>query len=842
MKINKDFLTQAGIFIAFLVGFWIISVFFLLPATQGKVLQQGDMQQVRLMRDAAEKYYEQTGQFPNWNDRVFSGMPGNLITGIPSGSVILKSRPMELFGLIKSPYNFLFIAMMSMFILLLSARVNRWLSAAGAIGYAFMTFTISSYEGGHITKVLAMDVMPGVIAGLVLISRRKYLLGAGILGLYFSMLVGYFHYQIAYYAGIMAGIYMLVELVFALKARENKHALISVGLSVLMLGVGAASNIGKALDTAYYGESTMRGGSAVNSESPKGGPQGKKARKGLDIDYAFSWSYGIDESFTLLIPRYKGGSSQETVPENDLGAEKLPTYFGDMPFTGGPVYMGAILIFLFVLGVVTVLRLLKLPEVDSSTKNQARLFLIFSLLCLAVSLILSWGKNFGINTWFFDNLPYYNKFRTPMMALVIAQLIIPFFGIYGLNLLFSERFNNVERSAAFRKGVIAIGAVVLLALIGIATADFALKTDAETARKMGAKESEQISQVVKTLRDSRSSLVWSDFTRTLLFIGAAGALIWFGIKGHIQKNVLWLGIMALIFVDLFTVARRYLTDENWQEKEEELAIQPTPLELKLQKANKENDRIFDLRYDPFNNNNPAPFFRNVGGYHPAKMSRYQDIISFGITPNGGQLNGDWVMNNKTLDMLNCRYVLDNQNGKEDVFIRPTALGHAWFVKSVKTAADAKSALMSLSNLDVRNEAVVEATDKQKPAKSAYAVDSTSVINQSYYSFDTIRYESIANAEGLGVFSEVYYNEKNGGWKAYIDGKETPVLRVNYILRGLDIPAGKHKIMFVYEPSSRAKWINIETLTSYSLLLLALAALVLMALQKENGENMPEKAA
>jgi hypothetical protein len=200
------------------------------------------------------------------------------------------------------------------------------------------------------------------------------------------------------------------------------------------------------------------------------------------------------------------------------------------------------------------------------------------------------------------------------------------------------------------------------------------------------------------------------------------------------------------------------------------------------------------------------------------------------------------MNNKTLDMLNCRYVLDNQNGKEDVFIRPTALGHAWFVKSVKTAADAKSALMSLSNLDVRNEAVVEATDKQKPAKSAYAVDSTSVINQSYYSFDTIRYESIANAEGLGVFSEVYYNEKNGGWKAYIDGKETPVLRVNYILRGLDIPAGKHKIMFVYEPSSRAKWINIETLTSYSLLLLALAALVLMALQKENGEIMPEKAA
>ena len=842
MKINKDFLKQAGIFLGFLVAFWLISVFFLLPATQGKVLQQGDMQQVRLMRDAAEKYYQQNGQFPNWNDRVFSGMPGNLITGIPSGSVILKSRPMELFGLIKSPYNFLFIAMMSMFILLLSARVNRWLSAAGAIGYAFMTFTISSYEGGHITKVLAMDVMPGVIAGLVLISRRKYLLGAGILGLYFSMLVGYFHYQIAYYAGIMAGIYLLIELILALKAKENKHALIALGLSSLMLGVGAISNIGKALDTAYYGESTMRGGSAVNSESPKGGPAGKKARGGLDIDYAFSWSYGIDESFTLLIPRYKGGSSQETVPENDLGAEKLPTYFGDMPFTGGPVYIGAVLVFLFVLGIVVVRRLNKLANVDSDTRKMANLFLYFSLACLAISLILSWGKNFGINTWLFDNLPFYNKFRTPMMALVIAQLVIPFFGIYGLSLLFSDKFNSEERAFVLKRGMIAMGVVLGIALLGILTADFALKTDAATAGKMGAKGTEQVNQVVSTIREARSSLVWSDFVRTLFFVGAAAALIWFGLRGFVKNNLLWVGLSALIFFDLFSVARRYLTEENWQEKEEELAIQPTPKEMELQKGNKDNARVFDLRYDPFNNNNPAPFFRNVGGYHPAKMSRYQDIISYGITPNGGQLSGDWVNNNKTLDMLNCRYVLDNQEGKEGVFVRPTALGNAWFVRSVKTAADPKAALMAINKLDVRNEAVVEATDKVKPAQASYTTDSTAGIKQTYYSFDTIRYEANANAAGLGVFSEVYYNEKNGGWKAYIDGKEAPVLRVNYILRGLDIPTGKHKIMFVYEPASRAKWFTIETVTSYSLLLLALAALVLMGLKKEDEDSGLQKAA
>jgi hypothetical protein len=842
MNLNKEHLKQAGIFLAFLAGFWIISVLFLSPALDGKVLQQGDMQQTRLMRDAAEKYKEVHGEMPNWNDRLFSGMPGSLISGIPQGSLILKSRPIEMFGLVKSPFNFLFVAMFSMFALLMASKVNRWLAAAGALGYAFMTFSISSFEAGHITKVLAMDVMPGVLAGLVLITRRKYLLGAGVLGLFFSMLVGYFHYQIAYYAGIMAGVYLLIELILALRAGETKHALVATGLSALMLGLGAMTNIGKALDTAQYSEATMRGGSAVASEVPKGGPKQQTGRTGLDIDYAFSWSYGIGESMTMLIPGYKGGSSNEKAPENEFEAERLPLYFGELQFTSGPVYIGAVFFLLFILAIVAVLNYLKNSQVAATEKTVAITFMVFALATLLISLILAWGRHFGLNEWFFNNLPYYNKFRTPMMALVIAQVVVPFFGMYGLQLLFSEKFSAADRLKIFKVAGIAAAAVMLLAAGDIMSEDFKSKADMETAKQMGAQAPEQVTQVVGVLKEARSSLVWSDWFRSLLLMAAAAGLVFFAIREKLTKNVLYIGFILLIGFDLIGVSKRYLTEDNWEEKETEFAIEPTPKEAALIRENKDNARILDMRLNPFNDNKPAPFFRNVGGYHPAKLSRYQDIISYCITPNGENMRGDWIDKNNALDMLNCSYVLarGEKGGDEIVYYRQNALGHAWFAQTVKTVSDAKTAIQTLNTMNVRNEVVVESAEKVKPSKSAYSTDSTDVIKQTYYSFDTLVYKSNTKAEALAVFSEVYYNEKNGSWKAFIDGKEATVLRVNYILRGLDIPAGSHEVKFVYTPASRSTWLAIETGTSGLLLLLVFGSLGLW-IRSKNGDSNTEES-
>lgn len=867
MKINKDFLKQAGVFLLFLIGFWLISVIFLLPATDDKALQQGDMQQVRLMVDAANKYTEATEIKPNWNDRLFSGMPANLITGIPTGNLMLKLRPMELFQLVKGPYNFLFVAMLSMFVLLLSCNVNRWLSAAGAIGYAFMTFSISSYEAGHITKVLATDVMPGMLAGLVLITRRKYLLGAGVLGIFFAMLVGYFHYQIAYYAGIVAGIYLLIEMIMALKAGEIKHATIATTLSVVMLGMGAATNIGKAIDTARYSEATMRGGSAVASEVPtKDGPKNQVGRKGLDIDYAFSWSYGIDESMTLLIPGFMGGSSNERISNEDfdqamkdvqdegtaIEIEKLyakrgyraPLYHGDLQFTSGPVYIGAVFIFLFLLAIVAVLRYLTADATDSKDKAIARTLFFFSVATVLVSLMLGWGRYLGLNEWLFNHLPYYNKFRTPMMALVIAQMIIPFFGLYGLQLLLSDRFGENDKKQVWKVSVVAISALMAVAALMFFSEDFKGNDDREImsqvkqqAMKDGQDEVtaiETAKEYVKQIVDMRSGLAWGDWMRSLILIALSAGLIRITVLKNKSRDLLWAGMIILVSFDLMGIAKRYMTEDNWQDKEEEMAIEPTAKESQLIAGNKENRRVFDLRYNPFNDNHPAPFFRNVGGYHPAKLSRYQDIISYCITPNGGQLQGDWINNNNALDMLNCGWVFSrSQDGSgEEIYGRSTALGHAWFVSTVKEVADPKEALLEINKNPANKQVVVEAAEKIKPSAKSYATDSSDVIRQLSYTFDTLKYESVSKANGLAVFSEVYYNEKNGIWKAFVDGKEIPVLRVNYILRATEIPAGKHIIEFVYVPADRSVFKAIETGTSATMLLLVMGALGLMALRKD----------
>jgi hypothetical protein len=670
-----------------------------------------------------------------------------------------------------------------------------------------------------------------------------------VLGVFFGMLVGYFHYQIAYYAGIVAGIYMLIEVVMALKDREVKHALIAAGLSVLMLGMGAATNIGKAVDTARYSEATMRGGSAVASEVPtKDGPKNQVGRKGLDIDYAFSWSYGIEESMTLLIPGYMGGSSNERVSDEEFGQDRAPLYHGDLQFTSGPVYIGAVFIFLFILGVIVVLRYLKTATVESKEKTIALTILVFSLATVLISLMLAWGRHFGLNEWLFNHLPYYNKFRTPMMALVIAQMVIPFFGLYGLQLLLSDRFSEADKKQIWKVSVIAISALMAIAALMLSSEDFKGAEDKDLlgqvrqqAMQSGQDETTAMasaSDYLKQIVDMRSALAWGDWLRSVFLIALAAVLLVFTALKNKSREILWIGMLVLISFDLMSVAKRYLTEDNWQDKEEEVAIEPTAMEAAFMANNKENVRVFDLRFNPFNDNHPAPFFRNVGGYHPAKLSRYQDIISYCITPNGGQLSSDWIFKNNALDMLNCGMIFTpSQDRKgEEMIPRSTALGHAWFVPAVKEVSDPKTALLEINKNPANMQVVVEAAEKLKPSARNYSTDSTDKIKQTYYSFDTLKYESNAKANGLGVFSEIYYSEKNGSWKALIDGKEVPVLRVNYILRATEIPAGKHKIEFVFVPADRSAFKTIETATSLFLLLLVLGALGFMI-----DKNIPKDA-
>ncbi len=842
MNLNKHFLKQAGLFLLFVIGFWFITLWYLAPPSEGMVLKQGDMQQVRLMRYAAEQVKETTGTLPQWNDRLFSGMPGSLITGIEQGSLLLKYKVIELFGLVKSPFNFLFVAMLSMFVLLLSVKVDRWLAAAGAIGYAFMTFSISSYEAGHITKVLAMGAMPGVIGGLALLSQRRYLLGAAVTALFFGMVVNYFHYQIAYYAGIMVGLYFLVELVSAIRSKDFKHMLLSSGIAIVAMGLAVLTCVGKLADTNDYAKATMRGGSAVaEATGAKGAQVGKK---GLDMDYAFSWSYGIDETFTLLVPGFKGGSSNELVSDADFDDTRLPLYFGDLQFTSGPVYLGASLVFLFVFGLMLAFVWKKDKPLDFDAQLNYN-WAIFGLVTFLVSVILGWGRHFFINEFLFDSLPYYNKFRTPMMALVIAQVVVPMIGILGLYrfivLVQGDGLSEVAQKKVFKNTLILagvmVGAVVLLTM----STDFSSpETDKRIAEQGGM-------ETVNKIKDLRSGLVWDDIFRSILFIVALIGLVYLALKKQASTLVAGAVMILLVGFDMIGISKRYLTDDNWEDKETEEAVLPSVIDNQIIANNKDGKRVFDYRggiNGAFNDNRAGAFHRNVGGYHPAKMSRYQDVMSYCIGSSSPTGSGD-IMNNHALDMLNCGFIMGiSQDGKSEIVVpRTTALGHAWFVDSVDEAATAKEALNMINTLNLRKHAVIEGGDYKAGATAGlalgarnFATDSTAAVTRLFYSNDSIAYESNNNQAGLAVFSEIYYNEKNGAWKAFVDGKEAKALRVNYVLRGLEIPAGKHAVTWVYQPADRSMMVNIEWASSALILLLVGGSLVQLMLKKDELEG------
>lgn len=833
MKANKEFLKSAGIFLLFIIGFWAIANWYLSPANDGYALKQGDMQQVRLMKHGAEQVKEQTGHYPMWNDRLFSGMPSSLITGVEQGSVLLKYRVIELFSMVKSPFNFLFVAMISMFILLLSVNANPFLAAAGAIGYAFMTFSISSYEAGHITKVLSMGAMPGVFAGLVYLSKRKYLLGTALTAFFFATVVMYFHYQIVYYTGIMMVIYFIIQWAMAIYTKEFKPVFMASVLAVLASVLGTLTCIGKLKDTNDYAKETMRGGSAV-AEDGAGKAQGAQVGKnGLDRDYAFAWSYGIDETFTLLIPGFKGGSSGELVSDDRFGDDvRLPLYFGDLQFTSGPVYAGAAMMGLFIIGLVLAFREFKRQPNETGTQLFFALSM-FGLLAFLVSVLLSWGKYFPMNDWLFDNLPYYNKFRTPMMALVIAQVVIPLVGFMGLGRLI-EDVNKGSLDEKFSKSflknaVIAVAAVIGLAVLIVFSGDVNAPNDSELLKGENGRET------LNAVKELRSKLVNGDILRSLFLMLAGLGVVWGIMKKQINGTLAGIVLIVLVSYDMIGVSKRYLTDENWEEAETEESILPSPGDEAIKKANINDQRVIDYRAGinrTFNDNTLGAFHRSIGGYHPAKMSRYQDVISNCIGATGPTGSGD-LMNNHALDMLNCGFILGlSQDGKQEIPVaRETALGHAWYVENIIQSPSAKQALMDINTKDVKKNAIFDPAS-ESPSKKNFTLDSSSKITRIAYTNDSIEYVSNNANEGLAVFSEIYYNQKNGAWKVYIDGAEGKSYRADYILRSAVIPAGKHKILWKYVPEDRSGLVKIEMGSSLLILLLLLAPAVQLFMGKK----------
>ena len=802
-----------------ILAFFIVGYIYYIRTFNGYTHREEDVTQGLLKSSEIRKYTDkETGQFPGWTNSIFSGMPSIMIQGKPSGNQIKTYNYLMPVNGTEYPFKILFLSFLGFYMMMNAFRLKPLHGALAALAYGFATYSISSVEAAHYTKVEAMALMPALLASLHWLFNGRYLLGGATLAFNMALQIYYFHYQITFYSIIcllVMGIYYLVVLI---KENKVRQMLMATLISVVAVGAGVMSNITKIKTTSHFAENTMRGGNDLLRAKGSGEAGGKA---GLKRGYAFAWSYGLGETFTLLIPNFYGGSSREKlgkdskfyeVYNNDEQLEQgLPLYHGDLDFTSGPIYIGAIVIFLFVLGIIVVKDRIKWPLI----------------ILTAISFILGWGRHAGfINNFLFDHLWYYNKFRVPMMAFSIAQVTIPLLGFLGLKHL----YENWQAQKAVKKGVkqdanaktvavesskelwdkvklafyITGGFCLLMAILGPAIVDMEGAVDKELKEGGNA-------NLIPILKEDRASLLRKDAFRSFIFIGIAFGLCWAWYTEKLKKMVAIGAIGAFAAIDLIGVDWRYLSWDDFQ-YEKGTAVERTKDQADMQiLADKDlHYRVFDLTNDPFNNNEGAAFHKMIGGYDPAKLSRYQDLIDSMLSKRAYQ--------GLALDMLNCKYLLGADSSGRLALPRLTANGNAWFVQQLTPARDALSEMEKLRTINNKTEATFNSGFEQnkRMTGASFTIDSAATTRLLSYHPDTMNY-LVKNANpGYLVFSEIYYDD----WKVEIDGKPAALNKVNYTLRGLAVPAGEHKIRMYFD-KGKTTTDNIERYVSIAILLMML---------------------
>lgn len=787
---TKNLLPLAGAILIFLV---IVMTYFN-PLIEGKRLQQDDISRHRAMSKEIFDFREQYHQEPLWTNSMFGGMPAYQISTLYPGNLMVYLDKVLQLGL-PNPANYVFLYALGFFILLLSMRINPWLSAAGSIGYAFSSYFFIILVAGHNSKAHAIGYFAPVIAGVLMAYRGKYLAGGLLTLVFLSLEIACNHLQITYYLALTLLIIILAIGIEAVREKQLSRFLKASATLAAAAILATGPSIGNLWTTWEYSKDTIRGKSELTSNQ-------ENKTSGLDKDYATQWSYGVSESFSLLIPNFKGGSSQQALSEKSAVYQALntnqvpnareiiqsmPTYWGDQPFTSGPVYVGAIFVFLFVLGLFIVPGPLKWG--------------LFAATLL--SLMLAWGHNFNALTEFFlDYFPAYNKFRAVAMILVIAQFTIPFLGILALQKLFSGEKDQKSLWNGLKWSVIiTAGLCLIFALLPGAFFDFTSKGD-EQLKSAGYPD-----WLIAALITDRESLLRSDAFRSLIFIVLSGAVLWAVLFKKIKSIYGIIALFVLILIDMWPVNHRYLNKDNFVSKSKmEVPFQPSPADELILKDKDPNFRVLNTMVNPFADASTSYFHKSVGGYHGAKLRRYQDLIDFQINKN----------NMAVLNMLNTKYfIVKGENNVPTPQINMNALGNAWFVRDIKLVPNADAEIQALDSLDPKTTAIVDQRFKDL-VKPPVSFDTTAQIVLKSYKPNDLVYESSNNAEGVAIFSEIFYAK---GWNAYIDGKEVPHFRANYVLRGMMVPAGKHEIRFRFEPESYQKGEKISYATSILIYLL-----------------------
>lgn len=794
---TKNLLPPLGAVLIFLI---IVMAYFN-PLIEGKRLQQDDIARHRAMSKEVFDFRQQYHQEPLWTNSMFSGMPAYQISTIFKGNLLVYIDKVLQLGL-PSPANYVFLYALGFFILLLTLRINPWLSAAGSVGYAFSSYFFIILVAGHNSKAHAIGYFAPVIAGVLLAYRGKYLAGGILTLLFLALEISCNHLQITYYLALTIFVLLIALAIQAVMEKQIPQFVKASATLAIAAVLAVGPSIGNLWTTYEYSKYTIRGKSELTTNQ-------ENKTSGLDKDYATQWSYGVSESFTLLIPNFKGGSSQEALSQKSAVYEALnsnqvpnsreiikamPTYWGDQPFTSGPVYIGAIFVFLFVLGLFMVNGAMK-----------------WGLLAATIlSLMLAWGHNFnGLTNLFLEYFPGYNKFRAVAMILVIAQFTIPLLGIMALSKIVNGETEQKKAWTSLKwSAIITAGLCLIFALLPGAFFDFVGKGD-EQMKTQGYPD-----WIITALITDRESLLRADAFRSLIFILLAATTTWAVLFKKIKPVYGIIAFFALLVIDLWPINNRYLNKDNYVSKNKmEVPFQPTSADELIMKDTDPNFRVLNLTVNTFNDASTSYFHKSIGGYHGAKLRRYQDLIDYQINKN----------NMSVLNMLNTKYfIVKGENGAPTPQVNMNAMGNAWFVKDVKFVANADSEIVALDKFDPKMTAIVDQKFKETVGIINPQPDTTATILLKSYKANNLVYESNSQANQIAVFSEIYYDK---GWNAYIDGKLVPHFRANYVLRALNIPSGKHAVEFKFEPESFRKGESISYASSILIYLLVAGFLV-----------------
>jgi len=794
----KLFLQKIVPYLIAIFTFVVISISYFSPILEGKKIQQSDITQFIGSSKEIVDFRKEYGEEPYWTNTSFGGMPSYAVSTYYPNDFIKNVD--KILRFLPRPADYLFLYFFGFFVLLMVLKVDWKLAIVGSLGFGLSTYLIIILGVGHNAKAHAIAYMPLVLSGILLVFQRKYLLGFVVTAVAMSLEISASHIQMTYYLMFLVLIFGLVQLVEAIKEREIPQFVKSVGILLVAVIIAVGTNATSLLAMKEYSQHSTRSKSELTI-NPDGSP--KEATSGLSRDYITEYSYGKSETFNLFIPRFMGGTRHEELEESELQhflqesvnnglnpneanylMQFSSMYWGEQPIVAAPAYIGALFIFLFVLALFLV-------------KPKFRNWLLAATI---FSIVLSWGKNFSFVTNFFiDYVPLYNKFRAVSSIQVIAELAIPLLGILGLKELLSSKIEKDLKLNALKWSTIIVGGIALIFTIG-GTGLFTFQTPVDI------QIDNKLSGFLDAIVADRKTLFVNDSIRSLVFVLLFSGFIWLYLKEKIKESILVIAFGALVLLDLVNVDKRYVNDAfftNARKVDKPFVASEIDKEILKDKS---HYRVADFTKNIMGDGSTSYFHNSIGGYHAAKPRRYQELYDFHLEKN----------NVEVLNMLNTKYfIFEDGNQRKNLQQNSYSNGNAWFVNTLKIVDTANEEIIALDSLKTKKEAVILSTFIKDGFKQQYPIDSTATIQLKSYKANELLYESNTQLNQFAVFSEIYYKD---GWNAYIDGEPVSYYRVNYVLRGLEIPQGKHSIEFKFEPTVIKKG-NSIALFSYAILLI-----------------------